>query len=118
MQRAAYDMLGIEAQGSDDRRPWLRHAAWPADKFPLRAEFDATHQYEFGADDYPFVSVAGDGVILLCAPKLQPIYAVKAGKSGTPPPQPPLLALVDARVCCTLRRDLAGHLSDHGDRYL
>ena len=62
MQRAAYDMLGIEAQGDDDRRPWLRHAAWPSDKFPLRDDFDRACIYEPGTDDYPFVSVAGDGV--------------------------------------------------------
>jgi Ni,Fe-hydrogenase III large subunit/Ni,Fe-hydrogenase III component G len=62
MQRAAYDLLGIEAQGGDDHRPWLRHAAWPADQFPLRGEFDGTRQYESGADDYPFVSVSGEGV--------------------------------------------------------
>jgi len=62
MQRAAYDLLGIEAQGSDDRRPWLRHAAWPADKFPLRHDFNSTRNYEAGTDNYAFVPVAGDGV--------------------------------------------------------
>ena len=62
MQRAAYDLLGIEAQGSDDRRQWLRHAAWPADQFPLRNDFDGTRHYDSGVDDYAFVAVAGEGV--------------------------------------------------------
>jgi Ni,Fe-hydrogenase III large subunit/Ni,Fe-hydrogenase III component G len=62
MQRATYDLLGVEAQGSDDRRPWLRHAAWPADKFPLRSDFDGASNDACSADEYAFVSVAGDGV--------------------------------------------------------
>src|SRR5271169_4991784 len=34
MQRAAFDLVGV---GSDDpdSRPWLPHAAWPADAYPL-----------------------------------------------------------------------------------
>ena len=39
MQRAAFDLLGISAVGAHDRRKWLRHAAWPADVFPLRKDF-------------------------------------------------------------------------------
>ena len=62
MQRAAYDMLGIQAQGSDDRRPWLRHAAWPDDSFPLRSDFDAAGRSDPAVDNYAFVPVAGDGV--------------------------------------------------------
>jgi Ni,Fe-hydrogenase III large subunit/Ni,Fe-hydrogenase III component G len=74
MQRAAYDLLGISAQGSEDTRPWLRHAAWPADVFPLRknvgSEFrvpgsrlESNSKLETRqTDNYPFVQVAGDGV--------------------------------------------------------
>ncbi|MGH6784328.1 MAG: NADH-quinone oxidoreductase subunit C [Sphingomicrobium sp.] len=39
MQRAVRDLLGLEAEGAADRRKWLRHAAWPADVFPLRKDF-------------------------------------------------------------------------------
>ncbi|HEV8693625.1 MAG TPA: NADH-quinone oxidoreductase subunit C, partial [Lysobacter sp.] len=35
LQRAAQDLVGLHALGGDDR-PWLRHAAWPRDAFPLR----------------------------------------------------------------------------------
>ncbi len=62
MQRALYDLLGLRAQGADDNRPWLRHAAWPADEFPLRAAFDGAHQHQAGDDHYAFVTVEGDGV--------------------------------------------------------
>jgi Ni,Fe-hydrogenase III large subunit/Ni,Fe-hydrogenase III component G len=61
MQRAAHDLLGIAASAAD-RRPWLRHAAWPADAFPLRRDFPLARTGENGIDDYPFVAVAGDGV--------------------------------------------------------
>ena len=36
MQRAAQDLLGLVAEGAADTRKWLRHAAWPAERFPLR----------------------------------------------------------------------------------
>ena len=38
MQRALFDLLGVRARNADDQRPWLRHAAWPADFFPLRRD--------------------------------------------------------------------------------
>jgi len=86
MQRAAFDLLGISAARAHDRRKWLRHAAWPADVFPLRKDFaggskfqvpssksqPSTHNLEPGtlnlehtpveADNYPFVRVDGEGV--------------------------------------------------------
>jgi Ni,Fe-hydrogenase III large subunit/Ni,Fe-hydrogenase III component G len=62
MQRATYDLLGIKPQGSADQRPWLRHAAWPADVFPLRGDCPASRQHELGDDNYAFVPVTGDGV--------------------------------------------------------
>src|SRR5512134_141722 len=61
MQRATRDLLGI-ATNASDQRPWLRHAAWPADAFPLRRDFPLARTYPNGIDDYPFVAVAGDGV--------------------------------------------------------
>ena len=61
MQRATYDLLGIRSS-APDQRPWLRHAAWPGDVFPLRRDFPIARVYENGLDDYAFVSVAGDGV--------------------------------------------------------
>ena len=59
LQRAAFDLVGVRAIGGSERR-WLRHAAWPADAFPLRqAPMPAPGE---SSDDYPFVRVAGDGV--------------------------------------------------------
>ncbi len=62
MQRAAYDMVGIHAQDSLDRRKWLRHRAWPGGAFPLRKEFAIDSQYPPSDDHYPFIKVAGEGV--------------------------------------------------------
>jgi len=39
MQRAVCDLFGVRAEGAADQRKWLRHAAWPADVFPLRKDF-------------------------------------------------------------------------------
>jgi Ni,Fe-hydrogenase III large subunit/Ni,Fe-hydrogenase III component G len=62
MQRAAFDLLGIVAEGAADTRPWLRHGAWPSNEHPLRREFDASQYRQNAPDRYPFVRVEGDGV--------------------------------------------------------
>jgi Ni,Fe-hydrogenase III large subunit/Ni,Fe-hydrogenase III component G len=61
MQRAACDLVGIRATGGDTRQ-WLRHAAWPADVFPLRRDFGLENWYGNDVERYPFVRVEGDGV--------------------------------------------------------
>ena len=62
MQRAAYDLVGVIPQDASDRRPWLRHGAWPENAFPLRHEFKAEQEYPIEDDGYPFVRVEGEGV--------------------------------------------------------
>lgn len=62
MQRAAYDLVGVHAQGGAGHRKWLRHGAWPAGVFPLRKDFDPSSRFEAGPDQYPFVRVEGEGV--------------------------------------------------------
>ena len=62
MQRAAADLLGVRATEFADTRPWLRHGAWPADRFPLRPDFDASTTHPMAPDTYAFVPVEGDGV--------------------------------------------------------
>jgi Ni,Fe-hydrogenase III large subunit len=61
MQRAAADLTGLVAPGPD-ARPWLRHAAWPADYRPLAAGPRAPSETPLRADDYAFVRVAGEGI--------------------------------------------------------
>ena len=61
LQRAVYDLVGLAWDGDDDR-PWLRHAAWPADRFPLRRDFAGDLPCESGEERYPFVKVEGEGV--------------------------------------------------------
>lgn len=60
MQRALRDMTGAKPQ-SGDVRPWLRHANWPDDYFPLRAD-TPDERFEAKNENYPFVRVGGDGV--------------------------------------------------------
>jgi Ni,Fe-hydrogenase III large subunit/Ni,Fe-hydrogenase III component G len=86
MQRAAYDLLGVSAEHAADQRKWLRHAAWPADVFPLRKDVAAGPRFNVQSskfnvdgtnlepgtrnlehrteqtDDYPFVRVEGEAV--------------------------------------------------------
>jgi len=62
MQRAVQDLLGIEAAGARDTRPWLRHGAWRSDEFPLRRDFERVSSAPAPASDYRFVRVEGDGV--------------------------------------------------------
>lgn len=63
MQRAIKDLLGLDADGASDNRPWLSHGAWPKDYFPLRKENTGKETtWHDQVDDYQFVSVAGEGV--------------------------------------------------------
>ena len=61
MQRAAADLCGVRAQDLD-QRPWLRHAAWPADYLPLVNNDPPAVSAEPAVDQYSFVRVTGDGV--------------------------------------------------------
>jgi len=61
LQRAVYDLLGLQADGGDTR-PWLRHGGWPQDCFPLRRDVSAATTYPSHPRPYPFVPVMGEGV--------------------------------------------------------
>ena len=72
MQRACADLVGFEAEGAPDHRPWLDHGAWSRNARgadtdtrwrPLRrdaGEPDLAQASDPG--DYDFVRVEGDGV--------------------------------------------------------
>ena len=63
MQRAAFELSGIQAEQAKDLRPWLNHGAWSIDHFPLRYAPEALPASpEAALLDYPFVRVEGDGV--------------------------------------------------------
>lgn len=61
LQRATHDLVGLRALGADER-PWLRHATWPSDAFPLRAGAVDPAVAAAPAEPYRFVRVEGDGV--------------------------------------------------------
>lgn len=60
MQRAVRDLTGASAEAGD-RRPWLRHANWPAEHYPLRRDTPDA-RFEANNEMYAFVRVEGDGV--------------------------------------------------------
>lgn len=60
MQRAVADLVGVRADGFEDRRAWLNHGAWPADWYPLRTPGE--HPAPQPTHGYDFVRVEGDGV--------------------------------------------------------
>ncbi|GAB4397660.1 MAG: NADH-quinone oxidoreductase subunit C [Rhodoferax sp.] len=62
MERAAFDLSGVRAQGLADTRPWLNHGAWSADDPPLLRDPMAPAPQALALQDYDFVPVQGDGV--------------------------------------------------------
>jgi len=60
MQRATYDLWGLRTTDTDTR-PWLRHAAWTEDAYPLRNAATGA-DISRDSDAYRFVRVEGDGV--------------------------------------------------------
>jgi Ni,Fe-hydrogenase III large subunit/Ni,Fe-hydrogenase III component G len=62
MQRAIYDLLGVHAVGAEDTRSWLNHGNWPTGYHPLQKRASGTERFESQEEDYPFVTVVGDGV--------------------------------------------------------
>ncbi len=61
LQRAACDLLGLRIADGEDTRPWLRHANWPADYFPLRRD-TPDRRFATQNEEYAFVRVEGRGV--------------------------------------------------------
>jgi Ni,Fe-hydrogenase III large subunit/Ni,Fe-hydrogenase III component G len=61
MQRAMADLSGIRST-DPDRRPWLRHAAWPDSYRPLIDPQPLGTTGERAIEAYKFVRVEGDGV--------------------------------------------------------
>jgi Ni,Fe-hydrogenase III large subunit len=62
MQRAVADISGLQST-DPDRRPWLRHAAWPAYYRPLVDPAPPPlGLVELGINTYSFVRVEGEGV--------------------------------------------------------
>ncbi len=64
MQRAVADLNGLRTTDVDTR-PWLDHAAWPADFYPLATVTSTTASpaaSDAAIDNYAFVHVEGEGV--------------------------------------------------------
>src|SRR5882672_1991102 len=61
MQRAVADLSGLRTTDAD-RRPWLRHSAWPVSFHPLIDASAPSSSAMPVMDNYAFVPVEGDGV--------------------------------------------------------
>ncbi|NUO78433.1 NADH-quinone oxidoreductase subunit C [candidate division KSB1 bacterium] len=61
-EREIKDLFGIQATGSPDRRPLVRHGFWPEDFFPLRKDTTEPPQFEDDGTPFPFLPVSGEGV--------------------------------------------------------
>ena len=61
MQRAITDLSGLRSSDTDTR-PWLRHAAWPADFHPVTHVHSPPPTGAPKLDEYAFVRVQGEGV--------------------------------------------------------
>lgn len=63
LQRALYELLGINSTEDKDQRPWLNHGTWPRDYFPLRYQANLNElKPPSPVERYEFVTVEGDGV--------------------------------------------------------
>lgn len=61
-EREIKDLYGIQATGSPDRRPLVRHGFWPEDYFPLRKDATVPEKFEDDGTPFPFMPVSGEGV--------------------------------------------------------
>jgi len=64
-ERHLQDLFGIRFGQHPDARRWVRHAAWPAGRYPLRDDFPLNGEVLEETppdDDYPFSRVQGAGV--------------------------------------------------------
>lgn len=61
-EREIKDLFGIQATGSPDRRPLVRHGFWPEDFFPLRKDAALPAKFEDDGTPFPFLPVSGEGV--------------------------------------------------------
>ncbi len=64
-ERHIQDLWGIAFGDHPDARRWIRHRAWPEDRYPLRRDFPVEGAPQGSTppdDDYPFESAQGAGV--------------------------------------------------------
>jgi Ni,Fe-hydrogenase III large subunit len=60
LERAAHDLFGLRAEGSEDARPWLDHGQW-RQRHPLAAA-PASPERPRRATDYAFLPAIGEGL--------------------------------------------------------
>ncbi len=61
-ERQIRSLMGVEAVGNPDTRPWIKHEDWPVDAWPLRKSFDGMQALPRIEGDYRWIRTEGEGV--------------------------------------------------------
>jgi Ni,Fe-hydrogenase III large subunit/Ni,Fe-hydrogenase III component G len=61
-ERQIRSLMGIEAEGHPDTRPWIKFEDWPEDAWPLRKSFDASAPMPRIYGNYEWIRTEGEGV--------------------------------------------------------
>jgi Ni,Fe-hydrogenase III large subunit/Ni,Fe-hydrogenase III component G len=72
-EREVQDLFGLTAEGHPDPRPLVLYDDWPADRYPLRKDFDILAPVPRERSPYTFKRVEGEGIFEI------PVGPVHAG---------------------------------------
>lgn len=61
-ERQIQSLMGVNAFGNPDTRPWIKHEDWPADAWPLRKDFDGSRRLPRVKGEYQWIRAEGEGV--------------------------------------------------------
>jgi Ni,Fe-hydrogenase III large subunit/Ni,Fe-hydrogenase III component G len=61
-ERQMKSLMGVNAVGHPDQRPWIKHEDWPEDAWPLRKSFDPSAPMPRVAGEYRWIHAEGEGV--------------------------------------------------------
>src|SRR3972149_10006999 len=61
-ERQMKSLMGVVPVGHPDQRPWIKHEAWPEDRYPLRKDFDPSCPMARVEGEYQWIRAEGEGV--------------------------------------------------------
>ncbi len=61
-ERQMKSLMGVNAAGHPDPRPWIKHEDWPGDAWPLRKTFSASQALPRVPGEYRWIRAEGEGV--------------------------------------------------------
>jgi Ni,Fe-hydrogenase III large subunit/Ni,Fe-hydrogenase III component G len=72
-ERRIMSLMGVNAGGHPDPRPWIKHEDWPVNAHPLKKSFDASSALPRVEGEYRWITAKGEGVFEI------PVGPVHAG---------------------------------------